>query len=72
MNHERYEGLQGLERLKQHMRVAYAERKQGTGAGWSDEYFRGLLSGLGSAGAISSEISLPAHQFVSERGYLTR
>jgi len=70
MTQERYEGLQGLERLKAHMRVAFAERKQGVGAGWSPDYFRGWLHGLGSAGgAISGDITLPAHQFVNERGY---
>lgn len=64
-----YEGPAGLARLKAHMQVAFAERKQGTGAGWSQDYFRGWLHGLAGAEAISADISLAARQFINERGY---
>lgn len=66
---ESYDGLEGLERLKAHMRVAFAERKQGLGVGWSSDYFRGWLFGLSCAGALDAAISLAAHRFINERGY---
>lgn len=64
-----YSGPRGLELLMAHMRVAYAERKQGTGIGWHADYFRGWLHGLAIADAIAGDVSLSAHQFINERGF---
>ncbi len=64
-----YAGQTGLTELKAHMKVAYAERKQGNGQGWSQDYFRGWLHGLTSAESISGDISLLAHKFVNDKGY---
>ena len=69
MSQERFAGQAGLARLKAHMQTLYAERKQGTGTGWGQDYFRGLLHGLSLTDAISADVSLPAHAFINERGY---
>lgn len=66
---ERYEGAVGLERLKAHMCLAFAERKHGTGAGWSSDYFQGWLHGLAIADGIGPENVMAAHDFVRDRGF---
>lgn len=66
---ERYEGAVGLERLKAHMCLAFAERKHGAGAGWSSDYFQGWLRGLAMADSIGPEIGMAAHDFVRDRGF---
>ena len=52
MGQERFAGQAGLSRLQAHMRTLFAERKQGTGIGWDQDYFSGLLHGLSLADAI--------------------
>ncbi len=69
MSKVQYEGTAGLEGLKAQMKRLYAERKQGTGDGWGQDYFRGLLHGLSLAEAITASVSLPLHDFINERGY---
>jgi hypothetical protein len=66
---ERYEGAVGLERLKAHMCLAFAERKHGAGAGWSPDYFHGWLRGLAIADGIGPEIAVAANDFVRDRGF---
>lgn len=66
---ERYEGAVGLERLKAHMCLAFAERKHGAGSGWSSDYFHGWLRGLAVADGIGPEIAVAANDFVRDRGF---
>ena len=72
MRKVQYEGTAELERLKAHMKTLHSERKQGTGEGWGQDYFRGLLHGLSLADAITASVSLPLHDFINDRGYERR
>ncbi|KAE8756751.1 hypothetical protein FSO04_27680 [Paraburkholderia madseniana] len=58
-----------LKRLKAHMVVTWRERQQGTGVGYSSEYFRGMVSGLALADALDATVSFSIAAFITERGY---
>ena len=69
MNQRQFEGVAGVDRLKAHMRVLYTERKDGTGVGWGEDFFRGVLHGMSLVDAIAADVSLPVHAFINERAY---
>jgi hypothetical protein len=64
-----YAGTDGRGRLKAHMVVAWRERTQGTGVGYSSEYFRGVVVGLALADAPAASVSFSIAAFSTERGY---
>jgi hypothetical protein len=50
------------------MVVACHERKQGTGVGYSSEYFRGMVVGLALAEALDATVSFGIAPFIIEHG----
>lgn len=64
-----YARADGLERLKAHRVVAWRERQQGTGVGYSSEYFRGVVFGHALADALDATVSFSIAAFITERGY---
>ena len=56
-----------LKRLKAQMVVTWRERQQGTGVGYSSEYFRGLVAGLALADALDATVSFSIAAFTIER-----
>lgn len=64
-----YAGADGLERLKAHMVVAWRERTQRTGVGYSSEYFHGMVARLALADALDATVSFSIAAFTIERGY---
>jgi hypothetical protein len=51
------------------MSIAWREREDGNGVGYSQEYFRGMVSGLALAEALDSDTALAIHDFIVARGY---
>jgi hypothetical protein len=51
------------------MVVAWRERTQGTGVGYSSEYLRGMVVGLALADAVDATVSFSIAAFSTERGY---
>jgi hypothetical protein len=64
-----YACADGLGRLKTHMVVAWRERTQRTGVGYSSEYFRGMVAGLALVDALDATVSFSIGAFTIERGY---
>ncbi|MGY6259089.1 hypothetical protein ACXIVK_37270 [Paraburkholderia caledonica] len=62
-------GADGPGRLKPHRVVAWHERTQGTGVGYSSEYFGGMVSGLALADAPYATGSFSIAAFIIERGF---
>lgn len=69
-NGVRYGGEAGVAALKAHMRTLHRERKQGTGAGYGEEYFRGIMHGLTLMGAVDAEVTTQVHAWIGQWGYL--
>ena len=58
-----------LKRLKAHMVVTWRERQQGTGVGYSSEYFCGKAVGLALVDAPDATVPFGIAPFITDRGY---
>lgn len=67
MNQPIFDGPEGLERIKAHMRAAYSVFPRGSKC--FQVYARGWLYGLFDAGGASDSVLMGAQYFIGGRGY---